>query len=89
MVAVKQTRVRGWIHVPGDLPAGVADGGQIEPMGGAPGAEPRDLYGTPRSPPARPEVAPMQGFTFFGPATFHGDAVAGDKFVNGSEPDES
>ena len=51
-------------------------------------AEPRDLYGTVRGQPGRPADAPAQGFVFFGPTTIYGDAVAGDKIVNGDDSDE-
>lgn len=93
-VAVKQTRTRGWIHVPGVLPA-VADRtgppavtrDEVIPRDGA--AAPRDLYGTTARQAAAPGTAPVQGFAFYGPTTINGDAVAGDKIVNAQDADES
>ena len=51
------------------------------------GSAPRDLYGTVTR-PTPPQPVPAQGFVFFGPTTIHGDAVAGNKIVNGKDVDD-
>jgi hypothetical protein len=81
VVAVKQTRTQGWIHLPGIAPAAVP-GTTIDTTAPERAAEPRDIYGRMPRPSARSAPAPAQGFVFLGPTTIHGDAVAGNKIVN-------
>jgi hypothetical protein len=82
-VEVKQTRTHGWIHVPG-VPGGadataIADRSALDAAERQQGAAaPRDLYGM----TVRRSQAPAAGFAFYGPVTFYGDAVAGDKIVS-------
>ncbi|REF00970.1 hypothetical protein [Thermomonospora umbrina] len=88
-VTVKETRARGWIHLP-DSPAGTAelrgDAGTVDvpatevrhPEGDAA----RRAHGTVRPPASPPNDGGRgPGFVFYGDVTVHGDAVAGDKIV--------
>ncbi|WP_119730587.1 hypothetical protein [Thermomonospora amylolytica] len=73
-VEVKQTRARGWVHLP-HSPAGTpALREAAAPTRTAPPAPPAPAPG-----PGRP----AGGIAFFGNVTVHGDVVAGDKIVRG------
>ncbi|TNY37462.1 hypothetical protein [Thermomonospora catenispora] len=68
-VEVKQTRTRGWVHLP-HSPAGtpaLREAASLRPV-------PRERA-VPRG--------PAGGIAFFGNVTVHGDVVAGDKIVHG------
>jgi class 3 adenylate cyclase len=83
-VEVKETKTRGWMHLPG-VPTALSRLAEGQP-GEAPDenavTKPRNLYGTPHPQPTTPWPAPAQGFIFLGPTTIYGDVVAGHKIVN-------
>jgi hypothetical protein len=86
-VAVKETRTRGWIHVPTGPPAH-AGSGPIHAAGPDAGGDPRDLDERRQRQAGRQGDAPAQGLVFLGPTTIYGDAVAGDKVVYGKETED-
>ncbi|HEY7484923.1 MAG TPA: hypothetical protein VH912_10735 [Streptosporangiaceae bacterium] len=86
-VEVKETKTRGWMHLPG-VPPALARRAEMEAIEPDTATDPRELYGTAHPQPAPPGPAPAQGFMFLGPTTIHGDAVAGDKIVNARDAEE-
>ncbi|HEX2316430.1 MAG TPA: hypothetical protein VHJ17_21995 [Thermomonospora sp.] len=82
-VTVKETRARGWVHLP-HSPAGTpALRGEVDVPAPPPQADDtRHVHGTVRPAPPDPG-ARAQGIAFYGNVTVHGDVVAGDKIVRG------